>query len=159
MDSLLQDLRYAQRQFKNTPAVTAIIVLTIALGIGVNAGLFSIVNGVLLSPLRYPDPDQLITLHESKANFATGSISYPNFRDWQKDNHSFSAMAIARPASFNLTGQGDGMQVNGEFVTSDFFSILGVMPLQGRTFATGEDEIGAAPVALISQSLWQQKFG
>jgi len=159
MDGLLQDLRYALHQFKKVPALAVTVVLTIALGVGANAALFSIVNGVLLNPLRYPEPEQLMTLHESKANFETGSISYPNFRDWQKENHSFSAMAIARPASFNLTGSGDAIQVNGEYVTSDFFSVLGVEPVQGRTLAPGEDEIGAAPVALISQGLWQRKFG
>jgi predicted permease len=103
--------------------------------------------------------EQLVTLHESKPNFETGSISYPNFRDWQKDNHTFSAMAIARGYAFSLTGAGDSIQVSSEFLSSDFFSILGVKPLLGRTFAPGEDEIGAGLVALISEGLWQRKFG
>jgi predicted permease len=159
MTGLLQDLRHAGRQFLKTPGLTAVVVITIALGVGANTGLFSVVNGVLLNPLPYPQPEQLVTLHESKPNFETGSISYPNFRDWQKDNHTFSAMAIARGYAFSLTGAGDSVQVSGEFLSSDFFSILGVKPLLGRSFAPGEDEIGAGPVALISEGLWQRKFG
>lgn len=158
MNGLLQDLRYALRQFLKTPGPTAVVVITIALGVGANTALFSVVNGVLLNPLPYPEPEQLITLHESKANFETGSISYPNFRDWQRDNHTFSAMAIARDYAFSLTGTGEAEQVRGAFVTSDYFRILGVRPVLGRTFVSGEDEIGAGPIALITEGLWQRKF-
>jgi predicted permease len=158
MNGFLQDLRYAVRQSAKTPGITAVVVLTIALGVGANTALFSVVNGVLLNPLPYPQPEQLVTLHESKPNFESGSISFPNFRDWRKDNHTFSAMAISRGYSFGLTGAGEAAQVNGEFVASDLFSILGVKPLPGRTFAPGEDEIGASPIALISEGLWQRKF-
>ena len=158
MNRFLQDLRYAIRQFVKTPGLTAVVVITIALGVGANTALFSVVNGVILNPLPYPQPEQLVTLHESKPNFETGSISFPNFRDWRKDNHTFSAMAISRPFAFSLTGAGEAIQVNGDFVTSDYFSILGVVPLLGRTFSPGEDEIGANPVALISEGLWQRKF-
>jgi predicted permease len=158
MNGFLQDLRYAVRQFVKTPGLTLIVVITIALGVGANTALFSVVNGVLLNPLPYPQPEQLVTLHESKPNFESGSISFPNFRDWRKDNHTFSAMAISRGYAFSLTGAGDAIQANGEFVASDFFSILGVKPLLGRTFAPGEDEIGASPIALISEGLWQRKF-
>src|SRR3954468_11892249 len=118
MGALLQDLRYALRQFQKTPALTSIVVLTIALGIGANTALFSVINGVLLSPLSYPQPEQLMSLHQSKINFATGAISYPDFRDWQKDNHTFSAIAICRPVTFSLTSAGDAVQLNGEYVTS-----------------------------------------
>src|SRR3954467_14783598 len=158
METTRQDLLYAFRQYQKTPALTVIVLFTIALGIGANTALFSVVNGVLVNPLSYPAPEQLVTLHESKANFQTGSISYPNFRDWQKQNRTLSAIAIARPASFNLTGTGDALQVNGEYITSDFFSILGVNALLGRTFLAGEAEIGPPPVVLISQALWQKKF-
>src|SRR5580700_9918691 len=158
MNGFRQDLRYALRQFVKTPGLTAIVVITIALGVGANSALFSVVNGVLLNPLPYPHPDQLITLHESKPNFEHGSISFPNFRDWRKDNHTFSAMAISRGYAFSLTGAGEAIQLSGEFVSADFFSILGVRPLLGRTFAPGEDEIGASPIAMISAGLWQRKF-
>ncbi len=158
MNGLLQDLRSALRQLRKSPALTAVVVITIALGVGANTALFSVVNGVLLNPLPYPHPEQLITLHESKANFETGSISYPNFRDWEKDNHTFSAMAIARDYAFSLTGAGEAEQVSGAFLSSDYFRILDVKPLLGRTFAAGEDEIGAAPTAVITKGLWQRKF-
>jgi predicted permease len=158
MTGWLEDLRSALRQFIKTPGVTAVVVITIALGVGANTALFSVVNGVLLNPLPYPHPEQLVTLHEGKQNFATGSISFPNFRDWRKDNHTFSSMAISRGYAFSLTGVGDATQVNGEFVTSAFFKVLGTKPLLGRTFAPGEDEIGAAPIAVISEGLWHRKF-
>src|SRR5579864_771168 len=103
-----QDVRYGLRVLSKSSGFAIIAILTLALGIGVNTALFSIVNGVLLNPLPFPNPDQLAVLHESKPNFEGGSISYPNFRDWQKDNHSFSALAISRSNAFTLTGTGEG---------------------------------------------------
>src|SRR3954451_8350490 len=158
METTRQDLLYAFRQYLKTPALTFIVLLTIALGIGANTALFSVVNGVLLSPLSYPAPEQLVTLHENKANFQNGSISYPNFRDWQKQNRSFSSMAVSRVFSFNLIGAGEPEQVNGDLVSSDFFPMLGVKPVRGRLFVAGEDEVGAAPVVLIGEDLWRRKF-
>ena len=114
---------------------------------------------MLLNPLPYPQPEQLVTLGESKPNFTNGSISYPNFLDWQKDNHSFSSIAIARSYGFSLTGLGDAEQVLAKFISSDFFSVLGANPMLGRTLAPGEDKIGAAPIALIGAGLWKRKFG
>src|SRR5580700_4137606 len=98
MNQLLQDLRYAVRMLAKSPGFTIVAVLTLALAIGANTALFSVVNGVLLNPLPYPQPEQLVTIHESKPNFNTGSISYPNFLDWQKDNRTLSAMAVSRPS-------------------------------------------------------------
>src|SRR5580704_19062068 len=158
VERLTQDLRFGLRMLAKSPGFAAVAILTLALGIGANTALFSVVNGVLLNPLPYPQPEQLVTLHESKPNFETGSISFPNFRDWRKDNHTFSAMAISRGYAFSLTGAGEAIQLSGEFVSADFFSILGVRPLLGRTFAPGEDEIGANPVAMIDEGLWQRKF-
>jgi len=136
-----------------------VAVLTLSLGIGANTALFSIVNGVLLNPLPFPHADQLIALGENKVNFENGSISFPNFRDWQKDNHSFSSMAVSRIYSFNLLNAGEAEQIDGEFISSDFFSTLGMKPLMGRFFAAGEDEVGGAQVALIGEGLWRRKFG
>src|SRR5215813_482492 len=158
MTGLLQNIRYALRQFRRNPGFAGVAVITLALGIGANTALFSVVNGVLLSRLPYPEPGRLVTLSENKPNFEYGSISYPNFRDWQKENRAFSAMAIYRSTAFSLTGNGEPVQVSGEFVSSDLFSILGVTPRMGRLFAPGEDEVGAAPIALISAGLWQRKF-
>ena len=158
METLLQDLRYGFRVLVRNPGFACVAVLTLALGIAANSALFSVINGVLLSPLSFPDPNQLVTLHENKPNFEGGSVSFPNFRDWQKDNHTFSSMAISRTTDFSLTGIGDAEQVNGAFVSSNFFAVLGVKPVIGRMFAQGEDEVGAGPVALISAGLWQNKF-
>ncbi len=158
MSQITQDLRYALRQLRKNPGFTAVALLTLTLGIGANTALFSIINGVLVSSLPFSQPDQLVTLHENKPNFEGGSLSYPNFRDWQKDNHTFSAVAVARNYAFSLTGIGEAEQVSGEFVSSDFFSVLGVKPVLGRSFAQDEDQIGAGPVALISTGLWRSKF-
>jgi len=158
METLLQDLRYGFRVLVKSPGFTAVAIVTLALGIGANTALFSVINGVLLSPLPFPEPDQLVTLHENKPNFEGGSVSYPNFRDWQNDNHTFSALGLARTYAFSLTGSGEAEQVNGEFVSSDFFPVLGVKPVIGRTFARDEEPVGAGPVALISAGLWQRKF-
>ncbi len=158
-DEMFQDLRYGARMLLKNPGFTAVVVLTLALGIGANVGFFSVVNGVLLNPLPFPQPEQLITLHQSKPNFATGAIPYPNFRDWQKENQTFSAMAISRGASFILIGTGEAEQLPGRWVSSDFFTVLGVKPQLGRNFAPGEDERGAGPVILISAEFWRRKFG
>ena len=158
MTGMLQDLRYAVRQFLKTPGLTILVIVTIGLGVGANTALFSVVNGVLLSPLPYPEPDQLVALRESKPNFEWGTVPYPKFRDWQKDNHTFSKMAVWRSYAFSLTGVGEAEQVNAHLVSSDFFPILGVKPILGRNFLPGEDEIGAAPTAVITESLWRRKF-
>jgi predicted permease len=158
-DEMFQDLRFGARMLLKNPGFTAVVVMTLALGIGANAALFSVVNCVLLNPLPFPQPEKLITLHQSKPNFATGAIPYPNFRDWQRENQTFSAMAISRGASFSLIGAGAAEQVDGRWVSADFFSVYGVKPQLGRNFAPGEDERGAGPVVLISAELWQRKFG
>jgi predicted permease len=159
LEILLTDIRYGIRMMARSPGFTIVAILTLALGIGANTAIFSVVNGVLLNPLPFPHSEQLVTLSESKPNFATGSISYLNFRDWQRNNHTFSSMAIARPISFSLTGTGEAEQLKAELLTSDYFSLLGVKPVIGRMFAPGEDEVGAAPVALISEGLWKRKYG
>ncbi len=159
MRDVLQDLKYALRQLRRSPGFTSVAILTLALGIGANSAIFSVVNGVLLNPLPFPQPDQLVAIHENKPNFEGGSISYPNFRDWQRENHTFSAMAVARPYAFSLTGTGQAEQVTSQYVSSDFFSLLGVKPLLGRTFAPEEDRIGAAPLALVSEGFWKRKLG
>lgn len=158
METLLQDLRYGLRVALKSPGFTAVALLTVALGVGANTAVFSIVNGVLLNPLPFSHPDQLVALGENKINFENGSISYPNFRDWRKDNRSFSSMAVSRVFSFNLIGAGEPEQIDGELVSSDFFSTLGVKPVRGRLFLEGEDEVGATPVVLIGEDLWRRKF-
>src|SRR5271156_4016197 len=159
LETLTQDVVYGLRVLRKNPGFALITVLTLALGIGANTALFSIVNGVLLNPLPYPRPSELVTVHASKPNFDTGSISYPNFRDWQRDNQTLAGLAIHRVYSFILTGRGEAESIPAKFVSSDFFQILGVKPVLGRLFAPGEDEIGRSPVVLISAGFWVRKFG
>ena len=158
LDEFVQDVRFAVRTLRKSLGFTAIAILTLALGIGANTSLFSVVNGVLLNPLPYPQPEQLVMLHESKPNFRTGSISYPNFRDWRHDNHTFSSMAITRRTSFTLNGLGEAEELSAQFISSDFFPLLGVQPVLGRFFGPGEDEIGAAPLVLVSANFWHRKL-
>jgi predicted permease len=138
---------------------TAVVVLTLALGIGANAALFSVVNGVLLNPLPYPESDQLVTIHQSKPNFETGAVPYPNFVDLQNQNQTFSAMAISRGNGFSLIGSGEPERVRGRYVSAAFFDVLGVKPELGRTFTPQDDKPGVAPVVIISAQLWSRKFG
>lgn len=155
----IQDLRFGLRMLRKNSGFTAVAVVTLALGIGANTSVFSVVNGVLLNPLPYPHPEQIVAIHESKPNFPTGSISVPNFRDWKKYNRTLSKLAISRTYGFTLVDANHSERVPARLVTSEFFSVFGVKPILGRDFAPGEDEIGAAPVALISYSFWQRRFG
>ena len=157
-ERILEDVRYALRQLRRSPGFSIVAMLTLALGIGGNTAIFSIVNGVLLNPLRFPQSDRLVSLHESKPNFAEGSIPYPNFLDWRRENRSFSSMALSRRWSFSMTGRGDPEQLQGQFVSSGFFTVLGVQPLLGREFTENEEQLHAAPVAIISEGLWRRKF-
>ena len=159
METFLQDLRYGLRMLVKSPGFTAIAILTLALGIGANTALFSVVNGVVLSPLPYPQADRLYALYSRVANFQESSISYPNFLDWQRDNHSFEDMAAYRSESYNMTGAGQPERLRGEMISADFFSILGVKPVLGRLFTVQDDHPGGAPVAILSEGFWRRRFG
>lgn len=159
LETLAQDLRYAARMLRHNPGFTAAAVTVLALGLGANTALFSIIDAVLLRPLPYPHPEQLVTLRESKPNFATGSIALPNFLDWQKANRTFTSMAAMRGGrSLVLTGLGDAEQLNAVMLTSGFFEQLGVAPQMGRTFTQEEEKVGAAPTVLLAARLWKRKF-
>jgi len=159
METVLQDLRYAVRMLGKAPGFTAIAILTLALGIGANTALFSVINGVLLSPLPFPEPQRLVALYTARLHFDQASISYPNFLDWERENRTFESMAGFRPDDFNLTGAGEAEHLRGEMVSANFFSTLGVQPVTGRWFAADEDQPGGAHVAVISAGLWKRKFG
>jgi predicted permease len=159
MEELLQDLKYAVRMLAKNRSFTIVAVLTLALGIGANTALFSVANGVLLNPLPFPAPNQLVALYAKRVSFERASISYPNFLDWQRDNRSFASMAAFRQDDFNLTGAGEAEHIRGEMVSADFFATLGVKLVEGRFFTPDEDRIGGAAVALISAGLWTRKFG
>ena len=159
MSRLISDFRYGIRTLRRQPGFAAIAVITLALGIGINVALFSVVNAVLLNPLPFPQPEQLVAFDQSKPNFETGAIPYPNFLDLRKENQTFSAMTILRGTSFSLIGAGESERVNGRYVSADFCSVFGIKPVLGRGFAAGEDEPGAPAAVLISNAFWQRKFG
>ncbi len=158
MNGWLQDLRYALRQLRKSPGFATVTVITLALGIGANTAIFSVVNGVLLNPLPFHDASRIVSMFEATPNFFKGSISYPNFLDWQRDNGSFEAMAAYRSTDGSITGVGQPENVHAQRVSATFFPILGVNPILGRNFTREEDRRGASPTALISEGLWKRKF-
>lgn len=159
MTSLSQDFRYALRMLRNSPGFTLIAVLTLALGIGANTALFSVVNGVLLRALPYPQPDRLVEVAAKAPPFSESSISYPNFLDWVAQNHTFEALAAYRMKDYDLTGWGDAQALKAMQVSASFFPLLGVKPVLGRNFTAEEDRRGAAPVVMLAYGLWKTKFG
>ncbi len=159
LEVFLQDLRFGLRMLRKNSGFAAIAILTLALGIGANTALFSVVNGVLLNPLPYEQPDRLVAIYARSAEIEHSTFSYPNFLDWRRENHSFSALAGFRALDFNLTGMGDAERLPADMVSASFFSLLGVKPIAGRLFTEQEDQVGAEPVALISEGLWRRKFG
>jgi predicted permease len=159
MSTLILDVHYAARTLARSPGFTAIAVLTLALGIGANTALFSVVNGVLLNPLPYVHSSQLVALYGRMPMYDRAPISYPNFLDWQRDNRVFSSVALYRYEEYNFTGPGPGERVSGFMVSADFFSTLEVAPVLGRTLRPDDDELGAAPVVILSGGLWQRDFG
>ncbi len=158
MTSLLQDIRYAIRILAKAPGFTIIAILTLALGIGANTALFSVVDGVLLNPLPYAQPDRLVAVYTHTRTFNHSSISYPNFLDWVRDNRSFSGLAAFRSDDINMTGLGEPERLRTEMVSANFFTVLGLKPVVGRSFVSQEDQIGGAHVVLISAGLWKRKF-
>ncbi len=159
MNTLWQDLRYAVRMMGKNLSVTAIVVVVLALGIGANAAIFSVVNAVLLRPLPYADPDKLVRLSEDSPNVPQMSISYPNFLDWREQNKVFSGIAAMQFRSLNLTGTDEPERLAGRGVSAEFFDLLGIRPALGRSFASEEDRPGANPVCIISHGLWERRFG
>ena len=156
---MLHDIRYGLRLLLKNFGFSLIVVVTLALGIGANAALFSVVNGVLLKPLPFPEPEQLITIHQSKPNFDAGAMPYPNFLDLQRENKTLSAMAISRGYAYSLVGVGEAQRVTARLISADYFTVLGVMPQLGRAFVPADDSSAADPVVLISSTLWSEKFG
>ena len=159
MWALIQDLRYGLRMLAKNPGFTAVAVIALALGIGANTAIFSVVNGVLLRPLPYQDPDRLMRLSESSPDFGTMSVAYPNFVDWKDQNRSFAGLAAFRWEDYDVTGGGQPEHLSGKMVSADFFRVLGIKPVLGRDFDPRTDRLGAAPVVLISGGLWSRRFG
>src|ERR1700757_80351 len=142
MTTLIQDLRYGARMLAKNPLFTVVAVVTLALGIGANTAIFSVVSGVLLNPLPFSEPGRLVALYSRTVESDRWSIPYPNFLDWVRDNHSFSGLAGWRADDFNLTGRGEPERVPAEMVSASFFALLGVKPVIGRAFHPEEDQVG-----------------
>ncbi len=158
LDTLRQDVRYAVRTLAKSPGFAAVAILTLALGIGANTAIFSVVNAVMLRPLPYPDASRVMTLSETSPQFEEMSVSYLNFIDWQNRNRSFSELAAFRRESFNLAGVSSPERLPGRQVSPGFFAILGTTPILGRDFLPEDGRPGAPPVVILSYRFWQRRF-
>ena len=159
MATLLQDLKYGVRMLVKNPAFTAVAVIALALGIGANTAIFSVVHAVLLKPLPFRDPGRLLQLSESNLRQPHVSVAYPNYFDWKQQNHVFEGMASFQQKDVNLAGVTEPENVSGSTVSSNFLQTLGLKPFLGRDFRPDEDKRGAAPVVILGYSLWQRRFG
>jgi putative ABC transport system permease protein len=160
METILKDVRYGVRMLVRNPAFTFVAVAALALGIGANAAIFSVVNAVLLRPLPYDNPDRLMMIRETKLpQFPEFSVSPGNFLEWQKQNSVFERMVAIRNSAFNLLGAGEPERLRGMRVTDGFLAILGERPEIGRDFLPEEDQLGHNQVVIISNGLWQRRFG
>jgi putative ABC transport system permease protein len=161
VDNLLKDIRYALRGLRKRPGFTFITLITLALGIGANTAIFSVVNAVLLKPLAFKDPDRLVIVWEDAAfaGFPRNTPAPANYIDWKNQNRSFEDMAALAGTSFNLTGDGEPERVAAHSVNFNFFPLLGVQPIRGRSFSADEDKPGSNKVALLSYELWQTRYG
>src|SRR5204862_340293 len=157
---LTHDIRYALRVLAKSPAFTTIAVIALALGIGANSAIFSVINAVLLRPLPFKHPEQLVMVWENAAHlgFPRNTPSPANFLDWQKQASAFTGMAAMAERSFNLSGVGEPERLEGRRVSANLFELLGVQALLGRTFVPDGDRPGTH-VVLLSHSLWQRRFG
>src|ERR671926_481392 len=157
--TLWQDVRYGARMLLKNPGVTLIVIIALALGIGANTAIFSVVNAVLIRPLPYAESDRLVFLNEKSPILDEMSISYPNFLDWREHNQTFEKMGVYNRASYNLTGAGEAERIVTGQVSADLFSVLRVNPLYGRVFTNDEDKPGGTPVVVLSYALWQRRVG
>lgn len=159
LETFIQDVRYGLRMLIKSPGFTVAVVLTLAVGIGATTAMFSVVQGVMLSPLPYPHPEQLVLIWQSNPHAPHVSLSLPDLRDWQKSATSFQTLAGLRWYQFNLSAPGVPEHVNGYEISAGFFEMLSVRPQLGRTFTADEDQPGAGRVAMISDREWKTRFG
>lgn len=159
MSGLIEDVRFALRTLAKSPGFTAVAILTLALGIGANTAIFSVVNSQLLRPLPYPEPEDVVIIWETSEKFGSMSISYPNFTDWRNRAETMEEIAVYRRDRFNMTGIGDPEQVRTTMISANMFDALGLPPVVGRTFTAEEDTVGGAPVAVLAHAYWVRRFG
>ena len=162
LGELVADTRYGLRQLRRNPGFTAVAVVTLALGIGVNAAVFSVVRSVVLSPLPYSDPGRLVCIRQTLLEIPGLSdylVVVPDYEHWRDQNHVFETLAAyGQLKEVNLSGNGDVVRIDATNVTWDFFPMLGVRPALGRSFLAEEDRPGGPPVVVLSHSLWQRRF-
>src|SRR5262245_39973713 len=156
---MLQDLRFAVRMLARTPAFTIAAVLTLALGIGANTAIFSVVYAILLKPLPYPNPDQLIAAHDTFAAVPIASVSWPKYLALRDRNRTLTALGAGATGAITLTGRGEPQQITVSRVSGDYFDVFGVAPLAGRTIRRDDDTPTAEPVIVLSYGVWQRVFG
>jgi putative ABC transport system permease protein len=162
LEMLVQDAKYAIRTLSRKPGYAAITILTLAIGIGANAAIFSAVRAVLLRPLPFPAPEQLVQISSTtvaRPNVIGGAVSPPDFTDWRRDSRAFAEMAAINAGSIPWSGHGPAEQVPHAAVTGGFFNVLGVGPLHGRAIGYEDDPVGGADVVVISHGLWTRRFG
>jgi hypothetical protein len=159
---ILQDIRYALRMLRKSPGFTTVAVLTLALGIGANTAIFSMVNSVLLHPLAFRQPQQLYLIREVIPQltkfYPTFPANFPDFAIWQREAHSFEEISLAGERDFNLTGLGSAEVVDGGKASANLFDVLGVQPALGRTFLPEEDRPGHDQVVMLTDSFWRSHF-
>jgi predicted permease len=158
LEQFARDVRFGARALRKNPGFAIVAVLTLALGIGANTAIFSVVESAVLAPLPYPQPDRLVTVSESRPNLKQLDISYPDFQDWQRNARSFEAMAALTWHDYDLTSPGVAEHLDGMEVSSGFFGTLGVKPVLGRDFSLAEDQPHGAPTVIISNRLWKDRF-
>ena len=161
LQDFAQDVRYGLRMLRKLPGFTAVAIITLALGIGANTAIFSIVYAVLLRPLPYPHPDQLVsvTMADPQAGIPSNGTSYDNFREWRDQNHVFTELAAFQFHQLTLIGYGEPLSIDTAVITPGMFSVFGVKPLAGRTFVPADGNNGAPAVVVLSENLWRDRFG
>lgn len=161
LETLWQDVRYGLRQLRRNPGFTAVAVITLALGIGANTAIFSVIDATLLRPLPFTDPGRLVELWQTlpkKGEYEDG-VCYQNLVDWNRDNRTFEGMAAYRDLDVTLSGKGEPAVIPGAAVSSSVFHVLGVKPIVGRALIPADDVTGSSPVALVSEGLWRSRLG
>jgi putative ABC transport system permease protein len=160
LESVMRDARHMAHDLRRSPGFTIAVILTLTLGIGANTAIFSVVDQLLLRPLPYPEGDKLVMVYEASDSNSHNSVSPATWLDWQRDNHTLERTAAwAAGRSATLTGVGDAMRLGVQAISADFFPLLRVAPMSGRSINEDDDRPNAPPVAVISHQLWQTRFG
>ena len=162
VEMIIQDIKHALRSLWRKPSFTAVVVLTLAIGIGGTTAIFGAVNAVLLRPLPYPEPDQLVRVYQTTLTAPDrvgGTASPPDFTDWRRDSTSFTDLAAMLSGSYALTGLGNAEQVPAGIITGAFFEVMGVQPKLGRMMTTADEAMGSRDVVVLSHGLWARRFG